>query len=174
MLQRSISKKRKVTSPSTVSAPTSTVLSKLQSILQAKAPEVIPLLEALFQLLAPSPREVVEADKRSRSIDISGITEGDLSSALSERASFTSNSVSDILDTLAIDVRSAEVYRFGGPNDGGSRLVKCVFPSRPSFDVPKRSKMLRSVPRFKDVYVRRSMTVEERRKDKEYEPKHAS
>ncbi|KAK5983980.1 hypothetical protein GCK32_011688, partial [Trichostrongylus colubriformis] len=44
-------------------------------ILQKKAPEGLPLLEKLVDLLTPNPAEIVEAEKRARSIIIHGIPE---------------------------------------------------------------------------------------------------
>ncbi|KIH50231.1 hypothetical protein ANCDUO_19691, partial [Ancylostoma duodenale] len=140
----------------------------LHTILQAKVPEALPLLDELVKILTPNPREIVEAEKRSRSVVICGIPEGESNNSLSERALLTDKTVSVILDVLDIDVRPVEVYRLGRPVDDRPRLVKCVFPChRPFFDVLKRASKLRSVTKFKDVFIRRSMTIEERKKDQQ-------
>ncbi|KIH65668.1 hypothetical protein ANCDUO_04009 [Ancylostoma duodenale] len=50
---------------------------KEQSVLVDKAPEALPLLNQLIQLLRPNPQEIIESEKRARSLVIAGIAEAD-------------------------------------------------------------------------------------------------
>ncbi|KIH62664.1 hypothetical protein ANCDUO_07052 [Ancylostoma duodenale] len=101
-----------VPNPSALSSDNpDSILAELHSILEEKAPEGIPLLEKLVSLLTPDPHDIVEADKRSRSIIISGVPEGDTNSSPSCRQLATEKHVTNILDALDIEARPAEVYR---------------------------------------------------------------
>ncbi|KAK6045095.1 hypothetical protein COOONC_17400, partial [Cooperia oncophora] len=76
--------------------------------------------------------------------------------------------VTGILDSLNIETRPAEVYRMGRGVEGKPRLVKCVFYSRRiSFDILSKAHRLRSTHEYRDVYIRKSMTIDERKKDRE-------
>ncbi|VDO86654.1 unnamed protein product [Heligmosomoides polygyrus] len=140
-------KKRKPSSPIISSLrPNSSddceaVLSQLQSILEEKAPEALPILDRLLHLLTPNPSEIVEADKRARSIVIYGVAECDQDMASTCRQESTENSVAAILNALDLEVRPTEVYR--------------------------NARLLRNIPEFSNVYIRKSMTLNERLKDKE-------
>ncbi|KAL6738536.1 hypothetical protein Aduo_012076 [Ancylostoma duodenale] len=168
------SRKRKpssppVPNPSALSSDNpDSILAELHSILEEKAPEGIPLLEKLVSLLTPDPHDIVEADKRSRSIIISGVPEGDTNSSPSCRQLATEKHVTNILDALDIEARPAEVYRLGKPGGGRPRLIKCVFSSRKFyFEALSKARLLRGIPTFRDVFIRKSMTFSEREKDKQ-------
>ncbi|VDL74984.1 unnamed protein product [Nippostrongylus brasiliensis] len=47
------------------------------STLEQKAPETLPLLDQLMIFLTPNPKEIVDAEKRSRSVVITEIPEAD-------------------------------------------------------------------------------------------------
>ncbi|WKX95333.1 hypothetical protein Q1695_012074 [Nippostrongylus brasiliensis] len=169
---KSASKKRKYGSPllpPTSSAGCEEVFNKLQCILEQKAPEALPLLEELMVLLTPNPKEIVDAEKRSRSVVISGIPKADPSTSPSARQAATERYVINILDELGVETKPSEVFRSGPLNDTKTpRLVKCVFSShRFFFDVLKNAKRLRALPEFRDIFIRRSMTPAERQKDRE-------
>ncbi|VDP40145.1 unnamed protein product [Heligmosomoides polygyrus] len=118
------------------------------SILEEKAPEALPILDRLLHLLTPNPSEIVEADKRARSIVIYGVAECDQDMASTCRQESTENSVAAILNALDLEVRPTEVYGLGRKMPGKNLLIK-------------------NIPEFSNVYIRKSMTLNERLKDKE-------
>ncbi|KIH56949.1 hypothetical protein ANCDUO_12868 [Ancylostoma duodenale] len=133
------------------------VLSKLQAILETKAPEALPLLNQLLELSKINPREIIE--------NAPAEAEGDLNP--SERLAHTEAAVQNVLDVLGVEARPSEVYRLGVVSDGKPRLIKCVLPSQRFYFVALRNaRSLRSVSGFDHIYVRRSMSREEREKDK--------
>ncbi|EYC39262.1 hypothetical protein Y032_0665g1322 [Ancylostoma ceylanicum] len=144
------------------------VIRKLQEILNDKAPEALPLLNQLLQLLKPNPQEIVEEEKRARSIVIAGIpeAEGDLEPV--ERVSHTEAMTYKVLNALGVEARPTEVYRMGDVAKGKTRLIKCVLPSeRFLLKALRNAPALRNLTGFDHVYIRRSMTREEREKDRE-------
>ncbi|RCN30110.1 hypothetical protein ANCCAN_24129 [Ancylostoma caninum] len=84
------------------------VVSQLQAILTEKAPEGLPLLNQLLKILKPDPRELVEAEKRSRSIVLSGVPEAAVGTPAVERQEHTERAVMDILGVLEIEARPVE------------------------------------------------------------------
>ncbi|KAK6044708.1 endonuclease/exonuclease/phosphatase family protein, partial [Cooperia oncophora] len=145
-----------------------TLLNKIHGILSVKAPEVIQLLDQFLGRLPLIINEAVDRDKRLRSLVFYGVPEagGDLSP--SARQAHTEKVVTGILDSLNIETRPAEVYRMGRGVEGKPRLVKCVFYSRRiSFDILSKAHRLRSTHEYRDVYIRKSMTIDERKKDRE-------
>ncbi|KIH59341.1 hypothetical protein ANCDUO_10429 [Ancylostoma duodenale] len=81
----------------------STLVSKLQSILEEKAPEGLPLLEQLMKCLKPNPKEWVEAEKRSRSVVLSGVPEAEKGTHAVERQEHTERAVMEILGVLEVE-----------------------------------------------------------------------
>ncbi|KHJ79337.1 hypothetical protein OESDEN_21018 [Oesophagostomum dentatum] len=168
--QSNLAKKRK---PSTPESPVASakpegeqLLGKLIAILRDKAPEAIPILNDLLNVLRPSPKDIVEQEKRSRSIVIAGLEEAASGTPAFERQLHTEGAVQDILNVLEVESRPVEIYRMGKPGDNNFRLVKVVFSSqRPFFEVLKKARNLRQIDRFRNVYVRRSMTKAERVKE---------
>ncbi|KAK5972288.1 hypothetical protein GCK32_013556 [Trichostrongylus colubriformis] len=73
----------------TLSEDCSALLSELHSVLQQKAPEALPLLEKLVSSLILDPTEIVEAEKRSRSVIIAGVPEKWEDSSPSQRQAAT-------------------------------------------------------------------------------------
>ncbi|KAK6009736.1 hypothetical protein OSTOST_25307 [Ostertagia ostertagi] len=160
-------KKRKPSSPymaqiaNSLSDDCSVLFTELQGILEEKAPEAVPLLEKLVGLLTPNPSEIVAAEKRARSIVITGIPE-DPNLSATKRQAATELAVSAILDELDVEARPVEIFRLGKREPGKNRLVKCVFSSRKQFfEILKNSRLLRNNPSFKDIFIRRSMTPSE-------------
>ncbi|EYB97951.1 hypothetical protein Y032_0135g1910 [Ancylostoma ceylanicum] len=151
-------KKRKPSSPLINRQPLSTpvdedgeqVVSKLKEILMNKAPEAIPLLNKLIEILTLTPKEIVESAKRARSVVFSGVAEADADLTPSERQVHTEESVQKILNVLGVEARPLEVYRMG-------KLVEAL----------RNARSLRDYPEFNQIYVRRSMTPQEREKFKE-------
>ncbi|KHJ97522.1 hypothetical protein OESDEN_02510, partial [Oesophagostomum dentatum] len=127
-----------------------------------KASEAIPLLNKLVTLLSQSPKEIVEEEKRARSVVVSGLPEATHGTPAFERQLHTERLVQDVLNELQIECPS-EIFRMGRPIEGVPRLVKIVFSSQRSyFDILKKARDLRHHDRFKHVFVKRSMTAAER------------
>ncbi|KIH51004.1 hypothetical protein ANCDUO_18913, partial [Ancylostoma duodenale] len=138
-------------------------------ILSDKAPEGLPLLNQLLQLLKPNPLEIVEAEKRTRSIVIAGIPEHGRDLEPPDRVNHTEAMTCKVLNALGVEAHPSEIYRMDDVIEGNTRLIKCVLPSE-RFVVVKAlcsAPALRNLSGFDLVYVRRSMTREEREKDKE-------
>ncbi|KIH46096.1 hypothetical protein ANCDUO_23853, partial [Ancylostoma duodenale] len=101
-----------------VAPPDSQVLlSKLLAILEEKAPEAVPLLNQLITALRPNPKDIVESEKRSRSIVISGMPETGRELTASQRQAHTELSVIKMLDALDIEAKPVEIYRMGTLTD---------------------------------------------------------
>ncbi|KIH53287.1 hypothetical protein ANCDUO_16589, partial [Ancylostoma duodenale] len=89
-----------------------------------KDPTIEHVLELLFQKI---PREISqegEAEKRSRTIVISGIKESAEGLRPTERSHDLKSKVDEILDALDIDCNISNVFRIGKPNGNRPRLVK--------------------------------------------------
>lgn len=121
----------------------------------------------VFHLLTPNPSEIVEADKRARSIVVYGVAEWDQDMTSTCRQKSTGNSLATTLNALDLAVRPTEVYRLGRKTPDKNRLIKCVFLSRRFyFEVLKNARLLRNIPEFSNVYIWKSLTLNERLKDK--------
>ncbi|KIH57287.1 hypothetical protein ANCDUO_12522 [Ancylostoma duodenale] len=115
------------------------VVSQLQALLAEKAPEGLPLLDQLLKILKPDPRELVEAEKRSRSIVLSGVPEAVSGTPAVERQEHTERAVMDILGVLEIETHPVEVYRMRKIVEGTPRLIICVLSaSRAYFEALKK------------------------------------
>ncbi|KAK6023416.1 hypothetical protein OSTOST_10798, partial [Ostertagia ostertagi] len=123
------------------------LLEKIHGLLTEKAPEGIPLLEKFVSSLSSFSREVVEADKRQRSIVLYGVPEAEKTLAPSQRQAHTESFVTSVLDALDIETHPVEIYRMGS------------FLSR--------ARKLHAIPAFKEIYIRKSMTRDERQKEKD-------
>ncbi|KIH47261.1 hypothetical protein ANCDUO_22682 [Ancylostoma duodenale] len=141
---------------------------KNESILADKAPEALPLLDQLIQLLKPDPKVIIESEKRARSLVIAGITEAEGISDPLQRLAHTEAETCKVLSALGVEARPTEVHRMGDFNEGKARLIKCVLPSESfSRKALRNAPTLRHMHGFDHVYVRRSLTREEREKEKE-------
>lgn len=144
------------------------LLSRIQNILEEKAPEGIPLLEAFLGRLPFLCSNSVEADKRQRSVVFYGVPEAEKSLPPSQRQLHTEKYISDVLDFLEVEAGPTELFRMGTSSDGRPRLVKCIFSSRRfQLETLSRSSRLRTSAAFKTVFVRKSMTREQRAKESE-------
>ncbi|VDL75969.1 unnamed protein product [Nippostrongylus brasiliensis] len=71
------------------------------------------------------------------------------------------------MDVLEVECTPVEVYRMGELDPTRSRLVKVVLPSSTHWRIAlANAHRLRSA-NFRDIFIRKSMTVEERRKQYE-------
>lgn len=99
--------------------------------------------------------------ERARSIVVSGVVES-TSLSCSERASHDLKFIHSILDHLNVECLPVSVYRLGKPDVNNSRLIKVVLPSSKFQQMAvRRAPRLRSFLR-KGIYLRPSLTKEER------------
>ncbi|EYC27738.1 hypothetical protein Y032_0008g154 [Ancylostoma ceylanicum] len=110
------------------------VILALQSILANKAPEALPLLNQLIQLFRPNPREIIESEKRARSIVIAGIAEAEGEPI--DRLAHTEAETCKVLSALGVEARPTEIYRMGDYTEGRARVN--------AFDVSLHKPLLRS------------------------------
>lgn len=104
--------------------------------------------------------------ERKRSIVISGIPELSCPSALA-KVCHDVNCTTDILDFLNVECLPVSVYRLGRPRPSKPRLLKVVLPSSHfQVDVLRKASSLRSFP-HKGIYIRPSLTKEERMRRRE-------
>ncbi|KIH64635.1 hypothetical protein ANCDUO_05053 [Ancylostoma duodenale] len=86
----------------------------------------------------------------------------------SQRLLHTESLVTNVLDTPKVEARPVEVYRMGKPEVGKTRLVKVVFSSQqPCLLTLRRARWLREQDQHRSVFIRKSMTLEERIKFKQ-------
>ncbi|KAK6011327.1 hypothetical protein OSTOST_23594, partial [Ostertagia ostertagi] len=136
------------------------------NILADKAPEAIPLLEEFVSSLPSLSQEIVEAEKRKRSMVVFGVPEADRNLPPSQRQACTVSFVTGLLDVLNIEAHPVELYRMGAMMEDKPRPIKCVFSSRRSLlEVLSNARKLRNTTAYKDVYIRKSMSREERQKE---------
>ncbi|EYC17562.1 hypothetical protein Y032_0030g2137 [Ancylostoma ceylanicum] len=173
---KAVASKKKSTPPissqigsDSLTSPEAQVLvGQLLTLLEEKAPEGIPLLNQLISILQPNPQEIVESEKRSRSIIISGMPEAEKELTASQRQAHTEHSMTKMLDALEIETKPVEINRMGTLTGGKMRIIKCVFSSQKYFlEAIRKARLLRQIPGFDTVYIRRSMTKAEREKDRE-------
>ncbi|EYC43207.1 hypothetical protein Y032_0500g2579 [Ancylostoma ceylanicum] len=139
---------------------------------RAQDPVVEKLLSVLGRRLASKFADQLEADKRSRSIVISGLAESDGNTNQTESLKELEEKVSNVLDALNTHCRPMDIYRMGKFDPSRSRLVKVVLPSTFYWRRALANARLLRDAGFPDVYVRRSMTSEERKR--EYELRQAA
>ncbi|VDO26096.1 unnamed protein product [Haemonchus placei] len=126
------------------------------------------MLVALSDKIPKEVSDAVDEDKRSRSFVISGLEEASPQMRPSERQIDLEGKVRDVLDCLNVECRPVEIYRLGKPATDRPRLVKIVLPSKSHWRTAfKNAKNLKFSSQLKSVFVRRSMTQEERSRDYE-------
>ncbi|KAK6764800.1 hypothetical protein RB195_024936 [Necator americanus] len=128
-----------------------------------KDPVISKMLAALSEKVRMDFAEQFEADKRSRSVVISGLPD----SGSSERLDNLEEKVNDILLALNVSCRPVDLYRMGKPNASHPRLVKVVFPSQFYWRRALANARLLRGAGFPNVYIRRSMTPDERKREYE-------
>ncbi|EYB88953.1 hypothetical protein Y032_0239g3327 [Ancylostoma ceylanicum] len=134
---------------------------------QNNDPLVGNLLEVLLHRLPKSSPLDLELDKRWRSIVISGLPEADGEVSFQDRRTHLDNQVSEVLEALKIECRPVELYRMGKLDLSRPRLVKVVLPSRFSWRTALANARFLRTAGFSDVYIRKSMTAEERKREYE-------
>ncbi|EYB90673.1 hypothetical protein Y032_0216g2378 [Ancylostoma ceylanicum] len=149
--------------PYTLSAP-----ELVKAILDInRDPAVERLALALSHIVSADVSKVADEEKRARSVVLSGIPEADPGSRPSERQVDLENKVMDVLNVLDVECRPVEVYRLGRPDPSRPRLIKVVFPTRAHWRTALSNGRLLRSSRLSGVFIRRSMTEEERKKDYE-------
>lgn len=112
------------------------------------------------------PADSYEEKGRLRSIVISGVCESSSSSSVS-RAVHDHDVVKQIFDHLGIECVPHVVYRLGKPTEGRARLLKVILPSTFYQKLTlRRSHRLRFFS-CKGVYIRPSLTKQERDRNRE-------
>lgn len=131
-----------------------------------KDPRLEELLNTLKSLIPHEGGKLLEDEKRSRSIVISGLGEEfHVSEKPSERQKKLEGQVTQILDVLDVECRPVEIYRMGRRDENRPRLVKVVLPSASHFRVIlAKARELRHRG-FTHIFIRRSMTREERQRE---------
>ena len=132
-----------------------------------KDPNIDRVLNVLAQKLQNGVLDDIEAEKRSRTIVISGVEEPPNGLRPTERAADLKKKVDDLLDVLEIDCPVHDIFRVGKSNGSRPPLVKVVFPSKFYW-----RKALSNSPKlrragFNNIYIRKSMTADERQHEYE-------
>lgn len=111
-----------------------------------------------------------EEKERLRSIVVSGIVENEAKP--SERRQADRQVVDDILDAVNVDADAVAVYRMGEKKPNKPRLLKVVFGnSGQQRSVLKAAKQLKQNSAFSGVFIRPSLTKEQRKEDYEIRQK---
>lgn len=130
-----------------------------------KDPKISKMLQVLKVKIPGDITSAIEADKRGRSLVIAGLPQSAESVKPSLRQKELEEKVEGILDVLKVECRPVELYRMGKLDTARPRLVKLVLPSKAHWlTALSNARLLRS-SEFRDVFLRRSMTPEERRKE---------
>ncbi|EPB77179.1 lectin C-type domain protein [Ancylostoma ceylanicum] len=130
-------------------------------------PLVDQMLRELFGRFPGETVEKIEEEKRGRSIVLSGVKESSPTLRPSQRQKDLEDKVDAILDVLDMECRPVEIRRMGRFDLSRPRLVKVVFSNKQEWSQAlAQARLLRSTS-FSDVYIRRSMTENERRREYE-------
>ncbi|KAL6742020.1 hypothetical protein Aduo_015220 [Ancylostoma duodenale] len=139
-----------------------------QQLLSLNIPEVQRITTEILCRMEEAGNAAVDAEIRGRSLVIVGLPEAPENARATERQVDTETKVGEILDILDVECRPVKVFRMGSFEKGKSRLTKVELPSRGHWvSVLSKAKMLRENENYGKVFVRRSMTIEERRREKE-------
>ena len=100
---------------------------------------------------------------RMRSIVIAGLAE-DASLSASQKIKADQEAVQELLCSLEVEVKPSNVYRMGKVNeDGKPRLIKVVLPASTFYrKALKNASKLKGMHEYEKVFIRKSMTKEER------------
>lgn len=134
---------------------------------QIKDPVMAKFLNALVSKLPQTIADAVEADKRGRSLVVSGIPESSPNVPPSGKQRELEVKVSELLDILGVECRPVEVYRMGEPDSSRPRLVKLVLPSRSHWITALTNSHRLRASSLPTVFVRKSLTSAERTLEKQ-------
>ncbi|EYC38448.1 hypothetical protein Y032_0715g1768 [Ancylostoma ceylanicum] len=130
-----------------------------------KDPVIEQLVQALVEKFPKQGYCNCAIEKRSRSIVLSGLPEPSEELRASEKQAELEKRVTDILDVLEVDCKPSEVFRMGRVNGGRPRLVKLILPSRSYWATALRNAHRLRTSSYSSVFVRKSMTPDERKLD---------
>ncbi|VDL80594.1 unnamed protein product [Nippostrongylus brasiliensis] len=109
--------------------------------------------------------ERIEQDLRARSVVISGLPEADPDMLSNERQHDLEGKVDQLLGVLDVECTPDKIYRMDNFDRRRPRLIKVVFPTTFYWKrALANARRLRNSP-FHDVFIRRSMTNDERRRE---------
>uniref|UniRef100_A0A0N4W6U4 Uncharacterized protein n=1 Tax=Haemonchus placei TaxID=6290 RepID=A0A0N4W6U4_HAEPC len=128
-------------------------------------PAIENMLIALSEKIPMDFSDLLESDKRGRSIVISGLEDGQ--GGLQPSVRQRDLEVFRVLDALDVECRPVEMYCMGEPKPKRPILVKVVLPSRLHWRRVIASARLLREAGLPNVFLRRSMTEDE--KKREYE-----
>ncbi|VDL81095.1 unnamed protein product [Nippostrongylus brasiliensis] len=133
----------------------------------AKLPELIKDIarETAKETARETAKEVVRDADREHCLVFSGVPEAPANLLPSERQLDLDVKIGKIFDILDIESRPVANYRMGKFLPTRPRLVKVVLHSRSHFLTALRNARRLLTTEFKGVYVRQSMTYDERRHD---------
>ncbi|XGW34564.1 hypothetical protein V3C99_018472 [Haemonchus contortus] len=123
------------------------------------------MLIALSEKIPMEFADLLESDKRSRSIVISGLEEGQDGLPPSARQRDLEDKVAEVLDALDVEYRPVEIYRMGKSNPKHPRLVKVVLSSGAHWRRALANARLLRGAGFPKVFIR--MTEDERKREYE-------
>ncbi|KAL6741903.1 hypothetical protein Aduo_015110 [Ancylostoma duodenale] len=131
-------------------------------------PVIESALQTLSALAAKIPMELsaqVEAETRARTIVISGLEEADSRMLPSQHQADVEKKVTEVLDVLNVQCRPSDIFRIGKMDNSRPRLVKVVLPSTYHWRIALANARLLRSSKFSYVFVRRSMSSEERKRE---------
>ncbi|EYC37229.1 hypothetical protein Y032_0651g1151 [Ancylostoma ceylanicum] len=119
-----------------------------------------------LQSIISGPHKNCEDYFHRRSIVIQGIPELPLSTIPSVRQADVEAKVTEVLDALGVEARPWAVFRMGRWSETKPRLTKVILPARSQYlAILGRAKSLRDTSKYKHIFIRASLTEEERRKE---------
>lgn len=130
-------------------------------------PTVQQLLLALKDKIPGEFSAFLEREKRERSVVISGIDDEPMEARPSDRQKHLEEKINKVFDAINVECRPSEIYRMGKIDPRRPRLVKVVFPSQAHWRTALANARLLKESGFPNVYIRRSMTAEERQREYE-------
>ncbi|KIH56755.1 hypothetical protein ANCDUO_13061 [Ancylostoma duodenale] len=138
----------------------------LNAILDRNSDPVVDrMLRACIGKMPLLATERIEKEKRSRSIMIAGLEEAPPNLRPSRRQKDLGEKVTEVLDAMDLECRLLEVRRMGRMDLARPQLVKVVFATTQERARALDNARLLRTARFKDVFVRKSMTEAERKKE---------
>ncbi|VDL80243.1 unnamed protein product [Nippostrongylus brasiliensis] len=130
-------------------------------------PIVAEALEVLSEKIRLETHSAYEAEKRARTIVVDGLGEADDQLPPSRRHDDLVGKVRSLMDALDLECMPSEVFRMGRPRPNKPRLVKIVLPSTYFWRRALANARLLPSAGFRNVFIRRSMTEDERKREAE-------
>ncbi|KAL6738843.1 hypothetical protein Aduo_012345 [Ancylostoma duodenale] len=122
-------------------------------------------LSAIQAKIPIAVKEQAEAEVRGQTIVVSGLEKADSNLLPSEHQADVERKVTQVLDVMKVQCRPSDVFRIGRLNSSRPLLVKVVLPSSFHWRQALANARLLRVSCFQNVFVRRSMTIEERKRE---------